>query len=68
MGKHVTILQDKLCSICSAIIQRIHLKNPFIDDFEDECSNTECSDHGSALKRLNTSARAIARRENETNS
>ena len=56
-------LIDQTCPKCGSRKQRVHTKNPFLDDFQDECSNTACPDHGWAEEYLRAMARNIARSE-----
>jgi hypothetical protein len=63
MKKPPTILPER-CETpgCHTQLIRVSMKNPYIDDYQDECPACE---PGSALKALNSSARAQARLEHE---
>jgi hypothetical protein len=63
MSVSITAL-DKECPKCGAPLQRIHKKSPYIDDYEDECSNGHCEDSDTALRRLIFTERNEAKREN----
>ena len=59
MSTHSSTL-DKACSKCANQLTRYHMKNPFIDDFADECSKCE---PGEAMGFLNYWSRSAAREE-----
>lgn len=50
------------CKKCESFIIEIHMKNPFIDDFESECP--ECQP-GQAMRFLHSTANAAAKEERE---
>lgn len=62
MGISIKKLEIK-CSKCGEFKTRVTMKNPFIDDYLDECP--KCDECGDALQRLNAMARSEAKRENE---
>ena len=41
---------------------RVSVKNPFIDDFEDECTNSNCGENGHAHRVLAARSRREARK------
>lgn len=59
MSTHSTMLEKK-CLTCDSHKVQYHMKNPFIDDFADECPKCE---PGEALNTLNSWARSAAREE-----
>jgi len=61
MATHIKKLDEK-CQSCGTNLIEVSMKNPYIDDYATECP--KC-DPGSALARLNASARSKAREENE---
>ena len=60
MGFHRKKLEEK-CNKCNTNLELVHLKNPFIDDFLEECP--ECG--GDAERVLMANTRRQARREEE---
>jgi hypothetical protein len=54
---------SKQCSLCGAAIVTISMKNPYIDDFHDECTNPACREHGKAVRILTQRARNTAKLE-----
>ena len=56
---------NETCKLCGFQIINVHMKNTYIDDYQEECSNQNCSDYDTAERRLTASARREARRENE---
>lgn len=57
---------DQACQ-CGADMYRVSMKNPYIDDYVDECVGEpeKCSNAHRALSMLTASARAQARREHD---
>jgi deoxyadenosine/deoxycytidine kinase len=53
---------EKTCKACGTHLIEVHMKNPFIDDFMDECP--KC-DPGFALSFLNSSAHSAAKSEQD---
>lgn len=51
------------CKLCGATMVQYHMKNPFIDDVENECSNAHCTNHGGAVDRLQSLSNSVARAE-----
>ena len=62
MGFHKKEL-DKKCNHCGNKLVRVHLKNPFIDDFLEGCDNLSCSNYEDMHNALNSWARSEAKRE-----
>ena len=62
MSTKYTLLTT-LCPICGAQEREVHMKNPFLDDSEVDCSNAKCSRHGNAEESLRASARHVAKAE-----
>jgi hypothetical protein len=58
--QRITLLEHT-CKLCNAPMQLVQVKNPYLDDSEEECSNSKCIDYGTARKLLNTWAKANAR-------
>ena len=63
MSKHTFPVPDKRCVACDAPMETVHIKNPFVDDCADQCSNLACEWHGAGERAINTTARLIAKRE-----
>lgn len=61
MGTHYKTLDEK-CPKCDSNMIMVHMKNPFIDDFSDECP--KCSP-GEAFNRLSSWARSAAKAEQD---
>lgn len=61
MGTHTTTLKET-CKKCETPLTRYHMKNPFIDDFSDECSKCE---PGEAMGFLNSWSRSAAKAEQD---
>lgn len=60
MGTHTRTLERK-CS-CGTNLIEVHMKNPFIDDFSDECPKCE---PGAAFQRLTAWATSAAKAEQD---
>ena len=64
MSIHRTKL-DKKCPTCNSDMIEIHVKNPYIDDFGQTCSNPECDEYIDVVGQMNRFANSIARSEEE---
>jgi ssDNA-binding Zn-finger/Zn-ribbon topoisomerase 1 len=56
-------LLAKRCEKCGAQMERVFEKNPFIDDFADQCTNPDCYQFRIGEQHLNAVSRAYARAE-----
>lgn len=60
--KRVEEIDDK-CPACKGKMKRVYMKNPFIDDFSEDCLNEDCHEFMSGSQYLINSARRIAESE-----
>lgn len=56
-------VKDKKCHHCGTTMIIVSMKNPYIDDFTDDCPNEDCEYFGFGLLSLRNSAMANARAE-----
>lgn len=53
------------CPLCGHPQVRLHMKNPYIDDYADECVNPKCDNHMTARAILTARAKSEARRDEQ---
>jgi len=62
LGTRSEEIKDK-CPRCKGDMKRVYLKNPYIDDFSEDCQNKDCYEFMSGTKFLQSSSRSMARQE-----
>ncbi len=58
-------LIEKTCYLCGSPMKRVHMKNMYINDCENECTNIECDNYMKALLSLQAKSRQKAKLELE---
>lgn len=53
------------CHVCMGKMKRVHLKNPYIDDFSEDCQNESCYEFMSGTEALRNWSRSKAKEEHE---
>lgn len=62
MGVHRRLI-DKKCTACGAQMESVSVKNPFVDDFADDCTNADCRLFHEGYRGIMSAARSIANEE-----
>lgn len=56
---------DEKCHLWKGKLKRVYEKNPFIDDFSEDCLDKDCSEFMAGSEFLTSTSRNIARSEED---